>query len=65
MSSTNGTVNPFATDTTGEQAGLYKGIGVSLAVASGIFIGSSFVFKKKGLLQSIEKEVLLAKATPI
>ncbi|CEP10465.1 hypothetical protein [Parasitella parasitica] len=55
MSSTNGTMNPFATDATGEQAGLYKGIGVSLAVASGIFIGSSFVFKKKGLLQSIEK----------
>lgn len=35
MSSTNGTANPFATDTTGAQAGLYKGIGVSLAVASG------------------------------
>lgn len=77
MSSTNGTANPFAPDTTGAQAGLYKGIGVSLAVASGmsmqlwwaqwiddwrcsvsnigVFIGSSFVFKKKGLLQSIEK----------
>ncbi|KAI8097828.1 magnesium transporter NIPA-domain-containing protein [Gilbertella persicaria] len=55
MSSTNGTTNPFATDTTGAQAGLYKGIGVSLAIASGLFIGSSFVFKKKGLLQSIEK----------
>lgn len=36
MSSTNGTANPFATDTTGAQAGLYKGIGVSLAVASGM-----------------------------
>lgn len=35
MSSTNGTINPFAADTTGSQAGLYKGIGVSLAVASG------------------------------
>ncbi|KAG2213908.1 hypothetical protein INT47_001177 [Mucor saturninus] len=55
MSSTNGTSNPFVTDTTGAQAGLYKGIGVSLAVASGIFIGSSFVFKKRGLLQSIEQ----------
>ncbi|KAI9244510.1 magnesium transporter NIPA-domain-containing protein [Sporodiniella umbellata] len=52
MSSTNGTVNPFVSDPTGAQAGLYKGIGVSLAVASGIFIGSSFVFKKKGLLES-------------
>ncbi|KAI8328682.1 magnesium transporter NIPA-domain-containing protein [Choanephora cucurbitarum] len=55
MSSTNVTSNPFAPDTSGSQAGLYKGIGVSLAIASGIFIGSSFVFKKKGLLQSIEK----------
>jgi hypothetical protein len=35
MDSTNGTSNPFAADTTGDQAGLYKGIGVSLAVASG------------------------------
>ncbi|KAI8991468.1 magnesium transporter NIPA-domain-containing protein [Mycotypha africana] len=34
---------------------LYKIIGVSLAIASGVFIGSSFVFKKKGLLQSTEK----------
>ncbi|KAL0076075.1 magnesium transporter, partial [Phycomyces blakesleeanus] len=41
------------------QGSLYKAIGVSLAVASGIFIGSSFVFKKKGLLQSVEKAVLL------
>ncbi|CAO3609564.1 unnamed protein product [Mucor hiemalis] len=55
MSSTNGTANPFAADTSGAQAGLYKGIGVALAVASGVFIGSSFVFKKKGLLESIEK----------
>ncbi|KAG1229358.1 hypothetical protein G6F35_002122 [Rhizopus arrhizus] len=52
MSSINGTSNPFGADTTGAQAGLYKGIGVTLAVASGVFIGSSFVFKKKGLLQS-------------
>lgn len=35
MSSTNGTTNPFASDPTGAQAGLYKGIGVALAVASG------------------------------
>ncbi|KAI9469678.1 MAG: magnesium transporter NIPA-domain-containing protein [Benjaminiella poitrasii] len=34
---------------------LYKIIGVTLALGSGIFIGSSFVFKKKGLLQSTEK----------
>ncbi|KAI8884943.1 DUF803-domain-containing protein [Backusella circina FSU 941] len=57
MSTTNGTINPFGGDdtTSGSQAGLYKGIGVALAVASGTFIGSSFVFKKKGLLQSMEK----------
>ncbi|KAI9496416.1 magnesium transporter NIPA-domain-containing protein [Zychaea mexicana] len=36
-------------------SGLYKGVGVSLAIASGIFIGTSFVFKKKGLVQSIER----------
>ncbi|KAI8975995.1 magnesium transporter NIPA-domain-containing protein [Pilobolus umbonatus] len=34
---------------------LYKVIGVTLAIASGIFIGSSFVFKKKGLLDSNAK----------
>ncbi|KAI9480697.1 MAG: magnesium transporter [Benjaminiella poitrasii] len=52
----NGTANPFVSaNIPGDQAGLYKGIGVALAVASGLFIGSSFVFKKKGLLQSIER----------
>ncbi|KAI7889216.1 magnesium transporter NIPA-domain-containing protein [Mucor mucedo] len=34
---------------------LYKIIGVTLAIASGIFIGSSFVLKKKGLLEATEK----------
>ncbi|CAO3667036.1 unnamed protein product [Rhizopus microsporus] len=42
----------LAPDTHGS---LYKVIGVTLAIASGMFIGSSFVFKKKGLLQSTEK----------
>ncbi|CEG73648.1 Putative DUF803-domain-containing protein [Rhizopus microsporus] len=55
MSSVNGTSNPFGSELTGAQAGLYKGIGVTLAVTSGIFIGSSFVFKKKGLLQSVSE----------
>ncbi|KAF9431332.1 hypothetical protein BGZ76_000453 [Entomortierella beljakovae] len=32
----------------------YKFIGMSLAVSSGIFIGTSFVLKKKGLLRSSE-----------
>ncbi|KAG1052902.1 hypothetical protein G6F46_001856 [Rhizopus delemar] len=52
--SQNSTIDPLglSTDTHGS---LYKVIGVTLAIASGIFIGSSFVFKKKGLLQSTEK----------
>ncbi|KAI8643952.1 magnesium transporter NIPA-domain-containing protein [Parasitella parasitica] len=56
MNSTSGnsTVNPLglAADAHGS---LYKLIGVTLAICSGVFIGSSFVFKKKGLLQSTEK----------
>jgi drug/metabolite transporter (DMT)-like permease len=31
---------------------VYKAIGVSLAIASGVFIGVSFVLKKKGLLKA-------------
>ncbi|KAG2174409.1 hypothetical protein INT43_004432 [Umbelopsis isabellina] len=52
--SSNSTTSPFTggVDTSGS---MYKIIGVSLAIASGVFIGSSFVFKKKGLLSSIEK----------
>ncbi|KAK6355038.1 hypothetical protein TWF696_004164 [Orbilia brochopaga] len=34
----------------------YKAVGVTLAVASGVFIGVSYVLKKKGLLQSNIKE---------
>jgi hypothetical protein len=37
MSDTNATINPFEADTSGAQAGLYKGIGVTLAVTSGKF----------------------------
>ncbi|KAG1468178.1 hypothetical protein G6F56_003989 [Rhizopus delemar] len=49
----NATTDPLGlSDTHGS---LYKVIGVTLAIASGIFIGSSFVFKKKGLIQSTEK----------
>ncbi|WDK16887.1 hypothetical protein CGRA01v4_08170 [Colletotrichum graminicola] len=33
----------------------YKGIGIALAVASGAFIGTSFVVKKVGLLKANEK----------
>jgi hypothetical protein len=31
---------------------VYKAIGISLAVASGVFIGISFVIKKIGLLKA-------------
>ncbi|EWC46928.1 hypothetical protein DRE_03940 [Drechslerella stenobrocha 248] len=34
----------------------YKAVGIVLAVASGVFIGISYVLKKKGLLQSNLKE---------
>jgi drug/metabolite transporter (DMT)-like permease len=34
---------------------IYKVIGLSLAIASGLFIGVSFVFKKVGLLKANEK----------
>ncbi|BFZ61090.1 hypothetical protein YB2330_002148 [Saitoella coloradoensis] len=37
-------------------ASLYKGIGIALAVSSGFFIGVSFIFKKKGLLQANAKD---------
>ncbi|CAG8487572.1 7690_t:CDS:2 [Paraglomus brasilianum] len=30
---------------------VFRAVGISLALASGLFIGSSFIFKKKGLLQ--------------
>ncbi|KAH8099862.1 magnesium transporter NIPA-domain-containing protein [Cristinia sonorae] len=35
----------------------YRAIGVVLAIGSGLLIGSSFVFKKKGLLKSQEGQV--------
>ncbi|KAJ3278556.1 hypothetical protein HDU76_009845, partial [Blyttiomyces sp. JEL0837] len=33
----------------------YKPLGITLAISSGVFIGSSFIFKKKGLLDTISK----------
>jgi hypothetical protein len=30
----------------------YKAVGITLALTSGLFIGSSFIFKKKGLIDS-------------
>jgi drug/metabolite transporter (DMT)-like permease len=47
------------TDTTSAETAtrppIYKAIGISLAVASGCFIGVSFVLKKMGLLKANEK----------
>jgi drug/metabolite transporter (DMT)-like permease len=39
----------------GERPASYKIIGISLAIGSGLFIGSSFVLKKYGLLKANEK----------
>ncbi|KAI1172615.1 magnesium transporter NIPA-domain-containing protein [Nemania sp. FL0916] len=48
-----------ATDTTNPDTAsrppAYKAIGISLAVGSGLFIGTSFVLKKVGLLKANEK----------
>ncbi|KAF8852441.1 DUF803-domain-containing protein [Acephala macrosclerotiorum] len=51
--STNGTstTNPA----TASRPPIYKAIGISLAIASGVFIGVSFVLKKMGLLKANEK----------
>lgn len=53
----NTTTNGTTTDTaaTATRPAIYKAIGISLAVASGVFIGVSFVLKKMGLLKANEK----------
>lgn len=38
-----------------ERPSFYKAVGISLAVASGLFIGTSFVLKKVGLLRANDK----------
>jgi hypothetical protein len=40
---------------TGTRPGSYKIIGLVLAILSGVFIGTSFVLKKHGLLQANKK----------
>lgn len=47
--------NSTSTATTETRPGSYKAIGLSLAIASGLFIGTSFVLKKVGLLKSTQK----------
>ena len=39
-------------DSTEQKPPVYKAIGISLAIASGVFIGTSFVLKKTGLLRA-------------
>ncbi|KAK5342392.1 hypothetical protein LTR98_000017 [Exophiala xenobiotica] len=47
--------NSTSTATTEGRPGSYKAIGLSLAIASGLFIGTSFVLKKTGLLKANAK----------
>ncbi|KAI0994915.1 hypothetical protein K3495_g13265 [Podosphaera aphanis] len=49
----NATTSTNPTDQT--RPGIYKAVGIILAVASGIFIGVSFVLKKIGLMKANEK----------
>lgn len=41
-----------ASDPHGHRPPVYKAVGISLAIASGLFIGTSFVLKKVGLLKA-------------
>lgn len=43
-------------DALDERPPVYKAVGVALAIASGVFIGVSFVLKKKGLLAANLKD---------
>jgi len=43
---------PCPPDTSNGRPPVYKAIGISLAIASGLFIGTSFVLKKTGLLRA-------------
>ncbi|KAL3956831.1 hypothetical protein ACCO45_009677 [Purpureocillium lilacinum] len=47
--------NGVAVGGAGERPSYYKAIGIGLAVGSGLFIGTSFVLKKVGLLRANEK----------
>lgn len=48
--SSNGTST--STDSSDNRPPIFKAVGISLAIASGLFIGVSFVLKKKGLLKA-------------
>ncbi|KAI9751500.1 MAG: hypothetical protein M4579_006036 [Chaenotheca gracillima] len=45
-------LHPRIQESTDTRPPVYKAVGISLAVASGVFIGISFVLKKKGLLKA-------------
>ncbi|KAI9209490.1 magnesium transporter NIPA-domain-containing protein [Polychytrium aggregatum] len=49
LTATNDTIT---TDVTANQPSWYTAVGIILALTSGLFIGSSFIFKKKGLLDT-------------
>ena len=51
----NGTTSSGGSATTTGRPPIYKVVGICLAVASGLFIGVSFVIKKIGLLKANEK----------
>lgn len=51
----NTTANGTSAANTAARPPAYKIIGLSLAIASGVFIGTSFVLKKAGLLKANEK----------
>lgn len=44
-----------SSEDTSSRPPVYKAIGIILAVCSGLFIGTSFVLKKHGLLKANEK----------
>ena len=51
----NATTASGAASTAATRPAFYKAVGISLAVASGLFIGTSFVLKKLGLLAANKK----------
>jgi hypothetical protein len=51
---TNGT-STDASESRADRPPVYKAVGIILAVCSGLFIGTSFVLKKHGLLKANEK----------
>ncbi|KAF9174039.1 hypothetical protein BGX21_000541 [Mortierella sp. AD011] len=57
-SSTSSPTSASTSDTTGEASNTSKIIGLSLAIGSGLLIGSSFVFKKKGLINCTKNGML-------